>query len=1517
MELFILPLLVIAGILSTGWLAIAAIVISVISTVYSFTVAQKAAKTSQDGVLITKHDNNAGLPIVYGIRPVGGIKVWKNVSKSSFLAQSGRTVFGMGDPNDGVDVNWKPYTWLDRVDVLCEGPIEGLEDIIVDNETYKAPRFRERNHAIYRGIFMDGTPGQGPLSELSGKYPEWHLTSTGERVAYVNSRFRSGHYYDEGYDSYFQGEPSCEYVVKGKLVWDPRKDVNYGGTGTHDLNDETTWEWSDNPALCLMDYLTQPYGRNLHHGELDLSTFVAAANSCDELVAIPPRLSNTSGGNVIAYDPATGEWIDVANGEVLPNYRPDQVGLNNKRLTCHAVLSPDDSVLDNVKTLLQSMRGSLPYSNGKYSLVLEAPRASSMDIGIEDIIGGITFGNGERSKRYNRVTVVFPNKNKRYREDRVSWPSFGSTEYADFLTEDNGEELFYEVQLDAITDYYQAEDIAEFICRDSRQQLQAELTIKSKGILLQPGDVVGVTHPTPGWVDRYFRVRQVAINNDHTVTLSLQEYNASTYDWADTTNEPDVPDVNLPLQSDALLPVTDLQAVISSKQSAKGIPQGYVELTWLPPEDSVVREYIVTVTGVDDTSIKFEILVPPVLTFGENTDRAGCAFTVPQDNMDYNVAVAYMTPKDRLGPSAGGTITIPQYVTDIETGQDEIESEAGAILEFEDDLGNIISADLSDLAQYYKDQEIEIDADIAQTNSTLTSQVTRLDGDIAQLQTQLGDITSGTADVYVQTTAPVAGVGGVPNPIPTNSRWYDSDDNNHPYIWNGSAWVSIQDGGVGQNEARITVLEADLTTAEGDITANATAIGVLDTTVTNIDGVVTSNSADITALQSSVNNPTTGLSALSTAVGTLETTTTQQGTDIATNATDITTLQSTVNDPTTGVVATSSAVSALDTRVTSAEGTITSQAADITSLQSGVSDLETDTTANAGAITGLNTRVETVENDINTINIASQDLTALSADYHYRKDTVAENGDDIELENGSGVAGLEDDLSAVVEASSRANYLLETEIDRVDGVVTIQSQQIVTLDAQLATAEGDILANSNATQALTTRVTDNEGDLTALSSDVTSLTSSLAATDSAVAGNASALSALQTEVTQIDGVVTANASDIVDLQVDLSDAEGDILANAGATQALTVRVTDAEGEITSNSTALTSLESRVATTETGVSGNATALNGLDTRVTANEDGITSQASSITALEADLTAAEGDISANAAATTALTTRVASAEGTLSSQSQSITALQSDLSDAESDISGNAGAISNLATRVTVAEGSITSQAQDITSLDSSLTTARGDITDLEGDLAATNANVTANANATSGLVTRVDATENSITSQSQQLTTLSAEIASADGKADDAVALATGASATASQNAEDVTDLQAEWFVKANVNGVISGIEFKADQTSSDFTIVANNFKVYNSNGADLAPFSVSNNKITMNGNVEINGGLVVNGSITGDEIANGAVGPDELTISAGDGETGERMYFNGQDNRIEIYDSSNRIRVALGELTGV
>jgi hypothetical protein len=91
-----------------------------------------------------------------------------------------------------------------------------------------------------------------------------------------------------------------------------------------------------------MDYLTQPYGRNLSHSEIDINSFIAAANSCDEIVAIPQRLINDTGGNVVSYDPVLGEWIDVSNGQPYPGYRPDQgIDLNMKRLTCNAVISPD------------------------------------------------------------------------------------------------------------------------------------------------------------------------------------------------------------------------------------------------------------------------------------------------------------------------------------------------------------------------------------------------------------------------------------------------------------------------------------------------------------------------------------------------------------------------------------------------------------------------------------------------------------------------------------------------------------------------------------------------------------------------------------------------------------------------------------------------------------------------------------------------------------------------------------------------------------------------------------------------------------------------------------------------------------------------------------------------------------------------------------------------------------------------------------------------------------------------
>jgi hypothetical protein len=78
------------------------------------------------------------------------------------------------------------------------------------------------------------------------------------------------------------------------------------------------------------------------------------------------------------------------------------------------------------------------------------------------------------------------------------------------------------------------------------------------------------------------------------------------------------------------------------------------------------------------------------------------------------------------------------------------------------------------------------------------------------LQTQINTLAEGVAAaVYVQPDEPVPGVGGIPDPIPEGARWYDSDDNNAPYIYQSSAWASISDPRIGVAETDIAFLQVN------------------------------------------------------------------------------------------------------------------------------------------------------------------------------------------------------------------------------------------------------------------------------------------------------------------------------------------------------------------------------------------------------------------------------------------------------------------------------------------------------------------------------------------------------------------------------------------------------------------------------------------------------------------------------------------------------------------------------------
>ena len=103
-------------------------------------------------------------------------------------------------------------------------------------------------------------------------------------ICYASVKFE---YDDENMPSV----PSMVFGLKGAKLYDWRKDSTNGGSGTHRWSDPTTWEWSDNPAVCDYNFRRGFYrngirvlGMGVPASDLLIDYYTSAANVCDETV---------------------------------------------------------------------------------------------------------------------------------------------------------------------------------------------------------------------------------------------------------------------------------------------------------------------------------------------------------------------------------------------------------------------------------------------------------------------------------------------------------------------------------------------------------------------------------------------------------------------------------------------------------------------------------------------------------------------------------------------------------------------------------------------------------------------------------------------------------------------------------------------------------------------------------------------------------------------------------------------------------------------------------------------------------------------------------------------------------------------------------------------------------------------------------------------------------------------------------------------------------------------------------
>ncbi len=597
--------------------------------------------TPNQKIELSKSATASGLPIIYGCRRVDAITVLKRVSEKAapIIGNAAADVVSRGPDNR--DDPLEHDNWLHRVDVWGQGPIQSIERFWIDNDSDGHKRFASKR-PYFRAASMLGEADQSSLTGLSTVTPQWGPNHKGLGVAYSWTRFFNSTKYPQ-----YQAEPALRAEVKGLRLYDPRQDTAYGGAGTQSFDDASTWVYGNNRALVVLNYLMSAHGIGAPASELDMHSFMVAADRCDQDVTIPSVITNQTGSQIPDwYNQVSGERELVDTGAVFPNYRRNQTGTTQKRFEADAVVDPKQDVVRNLERLLEEVGYSLSWSNGRHRLVLEGPVSGPvMTLTEDDITGGWTIERGRRSDRLNRVTVEFPNANKNFEDDTVSWPERSSSTYANFRNTDGGRDWHTNVPLDTVTDFYRAKAFAEFHVRRSRLSDRISgLQLAPKALLLEPGDIVALDFPDKqlSAASDHFIVERVNISGVLDVSVDLRRYDASIYASEAYENEPLRPNDD---SADPFIDpnaVNNLTAVEYHTGKADGSVVSGIALTWDAPTSGVPVERI-EVKWRDAADVALAATDDYEGTIVLDSDATACRIPNLVDDRQYRVVVSYVT----------------------------------------------------------------------------------------------------------------------------------------------------------------------------------------------------------------------------------------------------------------------------------------------------------------------------------------------------------------------------------------------------------------------------------------------------------------------------------------------------------------------------------------------------------------------------------------------------------------------------------------------------------------------------------------------------------------------------------------------------------------------------------------------------------------------------------------------------------------------------------------------------------
>ena len=291
--------------------------------------------------------------------------------------------------------------------------------------------------------------------------------------------------YDQ--ETWVSGIPNISVIVSGKNdIYDPR-------TGTSGF--------SQNPALCVANYLMSDLGLGLSTNDIDWTSVTTSANICDELVDLDTT-------------PTTQQ----------------------KRFVCNGMIDTQNNIKTNIESLLTSMAGFMVVEGGLYRIFAGSYRAPTLTIEEKDLISGYQIQSKNRiSEQFNKVVGLYQSEETNFQP--TNYPEITNAGYV----ASDGQVLEKQINLTFTDDSARAQRIAKIYLEKSRRQYQISLAVNLEKFTLSPGDSVMLTLPNLGFNQKVFEVMEYKFggNMELGLELTLRETSSSVYDWS-TSEEQNV-----------------------------------------------------------------------------------------------------------------------------------------------------------------------------------------------------------------------------------------------------------------------------------------------------------------------------------------------------------------------------------------------------------------------------------------------------------------------------------------------------------------------------------------------------------------------------------------------------------------------------------------------------------------------------------------------------------------------------------------------------------------------------------------------------------------------------------------------------------------------------------------------------------------------------------------------------------------------------------------------------------------